>query len=272
MNDRQQILAGGNKYNKLTSEWISEYEKRVDLLAKNTREKRVPMIWIGLPPVSKTNMNADYLIFNEIYRKTVEAYGGEYVDVWDGFVDAEGRYVRAGPDINGQIVALRRADGINMTDAGKDKLGFYAEKAVKKMTGFSKDALVSSLNSLSDLTVSSEPQYDPASSGKTIVIALGGPAVDGGSILEGAPDFETGTDARKSTSFDLVAKGVAVQPRPGRIDSAWGKPSFSLERDETAEPVLANLRGFTLKSFLDELPPLPSEGENPSQGTGASAN
>ena len=91
----------------------------------------IPMIWVGLPPVSKGNMNTDYLKFNEIYRQTVEAYGGVYVNVWDGFVDTEGRYVRAGPDVNGQIVALRRADGINMTQAGYDKLAFFAEKAVK---------------------------------------------------------------------------------------------------------------------------------------------
>lgn len=257
MNDRQQIRDSSGRFNKLTDQWVSIYEKRTDILARNIREKRIPMIWVGLPPVSKSNMNADYLKFNEIYRKTVEAYGGEYVDVWDGFVDTEGRYLRSGPNVSGQIVALRRADGINMTDSGEEKLAFFTEKAVKKMTGFGKDALVSSLGGLGDIGgFSNEPQYDPVGTGKTIVIALGGPAGDGGTVLEGADGFLTDSTAKRSVSFELVAKGLSVQPRKGRIDSGWGVPSFQLARDETAEPVLANMRGFSLKSAFDELPPL----------------
>ncbi|MGB7286845.1 MAG: SGNH family hydrolase, partial [Salaquimonas sp.] len=271
MNDRQQIRVAEGKFNKLTDGWMTVYEKRADILARNIREKRVPMIWVGLPPVDKTNMSSDYIRFNEIYRKTVEAYGGIFVDVWDGFVDTEGRYFRSGPDVNGQIVRLRRADGINMTDSGEDKLAFYAEKAVKKMTGFSKDALVSSLGSLSDFGVSNEPQYDPIGTGKTIVVALGGPAADGGSVLEGAEGFLNETQAKQSSSFELVAKGLASQPKKGRIDAAWGVPSFSLARDETPEPVLANMRGISLKGFLDELPPLADDGSSVSSEQAGSA-
>lgn len=256
MNDRQQLRTAEGKFAKLSDEWVKIYEKRTDKLARNVREKRVPMIWVGLPPVSRNKMNADYLRFNEIYRKTVETYGGEYVDVWDGFVDTEGRYFRSGPNVDGQIVTLRRSDGINMTGHGQDKLAFYVEKAVKKVTGFSKDALVSSLGSLSDYSTSSEPQYDPAGTGKTVVIALGGPAVDGGTVLEGDTDFLRASDAKQSVSFELVSKGLTAQPHKGRVDAGWGIPSFALAQDETAEPVLANMRGINLKAYLDGLPPL----------------
>lgn len=271
MNDRQLIRVPEGKFKKLTDGWVTVYEKRADILARNIREKRVPMIWVGLPPVSKTNMSSDYIKFNEIYRKTVEAYGGEYVDVWDGFVDTDGRYFRSGPNVAGQIVSLRRSGGINMTKSGQDKLAFYAEKAIKKMTGFSKDALVSSLSSLSDYSTSNEPQYDPAGTGKTIVIALGGPAADGGSILEGEEGFLKEPLAKQSVSFDLVSKGLSAQPHKGRIDSGWGIPSFDLARDETAEPVLANMRGINLKAYLDELPPLKSS-ETPKVETNVPAS
>jgi hypothetical protein len=256
MNDRQLIRNSQGKLKKLTEPWIAEYERRADALARNIREKRVPMIWVGLPPVSKGRMNADYLKFNEIYRQTVEAYGGAYVDVWDGFVDTEGRYVRAGPDVNGQIVALRRSDGINMTQPGYDKLAFFAEKAVKRITGFGRDSLVSSLSGLAELPGATQPQYDPIGTGKTIVIALGSPSADGGTALEGAEGFLKASDASASSAFELVVRGVAVQPKSGRVDAGWGKPSFDLGREETPEPVLANIRGYSLKSLLDELPPL----------------
>ncbi len=272
MNDRQLISMQNGRLEKLTEGWLAEYERRADLLARNIREKRIPMIWVGLPPVSKRNMNVDYLRFNDIYRQTVEAYGGIYVDVWDGFLDTEGQYVRSGPDVNGQIVSLRRADGINMTSKGYEKLAFFAEKAIKRITGFGRDALVSSLGGLSELPTSTQPLYDPAGTGKSVVIALGSPSADGGTALEGEEGFLTATDARESNAFELVAHGVAMQPQDGRIDSGWGRPSFDLGREETPEPVLANMRGYSLKSLLDELPPLAGEEVTVEPGTETIAN
>jgi len=271
MNDRQLIRASQSKLAKLTEPWIAEYERRADVLARTIRENRIPMIWVGLPPVSKGRMNADYLKFNEIYRQTVEAYGGAYVDVWEGFINDEGRYVRSGPDVNGQIVALRRSDGINMTPSGYDKLAFFAEKAVKRITGFGRDSLVSSLGGLAELPSATQPQYDPIGTGKTIVIALGSPSADGGTALEGAEGFLKASDASASSSFELVARGVAMQPKAGRVDAGWGKPSFDLGREETPEPVLANIRGYSLKYLLDELPPLASTPQTaPSEAVGTS--
>ena len=252
MNDRQQMRTQGGRLPKLSDEWKAEYRSRADALAEAVRDKRLPLIWVGLPPVSKGGMNADYLVLNEFFRTAAETAGGAFVDIWQGFVDEEGRYVRSGPDINGQIVSLRRADGINMTVSGYEKLAFFTEKAIKRMTGFGKDALVSSLVSVGLPDGFKQDQYDPAGTGKTVVIALGNPAADGGNALEGGEGFLSAVDARQSTSFELVAKGLGAKPQDGRIDSEWGDPSFSLPKGETPEPVLANLRGINLKSYLDE--------------------
>lgn len=258
MNDRQMIRTSGGGFNKLTDAWKSEYERRVDRLARETRERQVPMIWVGLPPVSRSSMNADYLVFNEYYRTTVETYGGLFVDVWDGFSDDNGRYVRSGPDVNGQIVALRTSDGINMTRNGKEKLGFYAEKAVKRVTGFGKDALLASADVLAEPAFADQSLYDPAGTGETMVIALGSPAADGGVRLEGSEGFLKANDAGESNSYALVAKGIAAQPKRGRVDSAWGKPTFDLAQSETPEPVLANRRGISFKSSFDEFADAPA--------------
>lgn len=257
MNDRQLIRTGGKRLDKLSSDWQSEYDRRADGLAANVREQGVPMIWVGLLPVSRTSMNNDYLKFNEVYRSTVERYGGSFVDVWDGFVDDEGRYVRSGPDINGQIVSLRRSDGINLTASGKIKLGFYVEKAIKKLTGFGKDALVSSLSGVGDYQLPGQSEYDPATTGQTVVIALAGASADGGNALEGDADFLNDASARDSLSFELVSRGMSAQPHPGRVDSNWGRPSFDVGRTETPEPVLANMRGMNFRA-LGDLPPLPA--------------
>lgn len=272
MNDRQQIRASTGRFDKLEDGWKTEYRRRADELARAVREKGRPLIWMGLPPVSKGSMNNDYLVFNEMYRAIAATYGGTFVDVWDGFMSSDGQYSRSGPDINGQIVALRRSDGINMTLAGKVKLGFYAEKAIKRVTGFGKDALVSSLGPLIDSGFSDQPEYDPVTSGRTVVVALGSPAADGGNVLEGEAGFLTASDARQSNSFELVAEGLPAQPREGRIDSSWGKPAFDLGRTEIGEPVLASMRGASFQSVFDVPAVLAEDGAAAEGETGQGAD
>jgi hypothetical protein len=70
------------------------------------------------------------------------------------------------------------------------------------------------------------PDYDPAKSGRTLVISLDSPASDGGAALEGSGDFLTEPGGEASTSFELVSKGVAGEPRAGRLDSGWGRPKL----------------------------------------------
>jgi len=38
--------------------------------------------------------------------------GITYIDIWDGFVDDQGRFVQDGPDFEGQTRRLRTNDGV----------------------------------------------------------------------------------------------------------------------------------------------------------------
>lgn len=251
MNDRQSMRLKSGHFKKLSPEWQKNYEARIDAFIKNVRSKRIPLMWIGLPPVNKGSMNRDYLAFNEVYQSKVEALGGTYVDIWDGFTNIDGRYIRSGPNVDGRIVKLRASDGINMTRSGQIKMAFYAEKSVRRLTGIGREALFSSLTTLSVGNRQFSEQYDPIASGKTVVIALGGPAADGGSALEGAEGFLTSSDAQKSSSFELVARGKTSEASEGRIDAGWGRASFDIGTTEMPEPILANLRGLSFQSYLD---------------------
>jgi hypothetical protein len=62
---------------------------------------------------------------DELYRGRAEKAGIAYVDIWDGFVDDQGRYAVQGPDFEGQIRRLRTADGVHFTKAGAVKLASY---------------------------------------------------------------------------------------------------------------------------------------------------
>lgn len=228
MNDRQKLWTVPGKPDKLSEAWLAEYNNRVNQIASVGFSQKIPLVWVGLPPVRSGKMNADYLVFNEIYRTKMAAVGGgEYVDIWDGFTNEEGKFVSAGPDINGQIVRLRGSKGINMTRAGRAKLAFFADKALQKIgvignpDGFNYASLGTINPSIAQPNV---PEYDPVGTGKTVIIPLGSPALDGGDILEGEKDFLAAKENATSVSYNLVEKGEVYSPRAGRVDASWGKP------------------------------------------------
>ena len=217
MNDRQQMKLATGRVPKLSEAWLAEYNIRTKSLATNIRGKKIPLVWMGLPPVRSGKMSTDYRIFNDIYKSQAEAVGGTYVDIWDGFTNEEGQFVSAGPDINGQIKRLRASDGINMNNTGKRKLAFYAKKALRKYVGVGGRKFLASLPGLTDRGPTT-PQYDPAKSGRTVVYSLANPNIDGSEVLAGADQTSSSFLAKKSVSYDLVHKGELPKTHLGRVD------------------------------------------------------
>ena len=87
-------------------------EQTVDL-----RERRVPLLWVGLPPMKNERVSADATAMNDIYRERIQKAGGVYVDIWEAFVDDANRYSPVGPDVDGQVTRLRANDGVHFTRA-----------------------------------------------------------------------------------------------------------------------------------------------------------
>ncbi|MGI9352944.1 MAG: SGNH/GDSL hydrolase family protein [Rhizobiaceae bacterium] len=240
MNDRQKMRLSTGRVEKLSDPWKAEYTNRITSIASAGQATNTPVIWVGLPPVKSNRMNTDYLAFNEMYRTISESIGGTFVDVWDGFTNAEGKFVSAGPDINGQIVRLRGAKGIGMTRAGKAKLAFFADKALRKIgivdnpEGFA----YASLGTINpNLAQPGVPEYNPAQSGKTVVISLGSPSLDGGDVLEGEEDFLKSEDGKDSVSYELVENGLPKLSRIGRVDGSWGTPKEPEKKKNEEEKV-----------------------------------
>ncbi|MEM8651902.1 MAG: SGNH family hydrolase [Pseudomonadota bacterium] len=238
MNDRQQMRLSTGRVEKFSEAWLAEYNARVTKIVNVSPERQIPFVWMGLPPVRSNRMNTDYLVLNEIYRGKVEAIGGNFVDVWDGFTNAEGKFVSAGPDINGQIVRLRGPKGITMTRAGRTKLAFFADKALRKIgvVGSDQEFQYTSLGTINlNAAQKSLPEYNPAADGRTPVISLASPASDGGDILDGEEDFLKSDENKNSVSFDLVEKGLVYEPKNGRIDAQWGTPATKPAKTEKPE-------------------------------------
>jgi uncharacterized protein len=215
-NDRQQLVTSQARFDFRTDEWFSTYANRVTALAEVATKANIPLIWVGLPAFRPQNMTADALRLNTLYRASVEKLNGEFVDVWDGFVDEDGRFIVTGSDINGQPVRLRGNDGIGFTAPGKRKLAFYVEKSVRRLLGdMSSPDLIrldaSNLPALIDL-----PPVEAKGIVSTPPIDLFDPELDGATeLLGGAPLPAIGYTTPRDM---LVRNGKLPDPPAGRVD------------------------------------------------------
>lgn len=238
-NDRQQMLVDGVRETIRSEAWNKEYAARAGELASTVAARKVPLLWVGMPPFKSSKMMLDVLAFNDIYRVAASSAGGEFIDIWDGFVDENGAYVPSGPDINGQPARLRANDGINLARPGKRKVAFYVEKPLYKALGEDPAAAVATAlpsgprsayrlfgpfgpaeqQEPANLDIAVDPNevglVDPARP-----VALRTPALDGGETLLGAiaaPRLEASTPAEK-----LSVEGIAPAPLAGRADQFSG--------------------------------------------------
>lgn len=215
-NDRQTITTASSEIPFRTDAWLNSYEQRVAELSAIVTKRNVPLMWVGLPSFSSSKMTADAITLNSIYRNTVTKVGGEFIDIWDGFVDVEGRFIVTGSDIKGQQVRLRGPDGIGMTPAGKRKMAFYAEKPLRRLLGdmASPDLLrldESNLPSLVEL-----PPSEMQNLVHTRPIDLSDPDLDGSTELLGLSSLSS---SPIPTPRDLLVEKGEMSPAPtGRVD------------------------------------------------------
>ncbi|WP_267420848.1 DUF459 domain-containing protein [Methylobacterium sp. GC_Met_2] len=134
-NDRQPIRDGEETVDPLTDRWRTLYRARVDALIKVFTDRKLPLVWVGLPPVQSESLSRDLAAINDIVRDSVTKAGATYVDIWPGFVDDRDRYAASGPDPEGQIAKLRTADGVHFTKAGGRKLAHFADVELKRLMG-----------------------------------------------------------------------------------------------------------------------------------------
>lgn len=215
-NDRQQLVTPTGRLDFRTDPWFSAYGERVARLVSVAAETRVPVIWVGLPAFRPQNMTADALRLNTIYRASIEKVNGEFVDVWEGFVDQEGRFIVTGSDINGQPVRLRGNDGINFTGPGKRKLAFYVEKSVRRYLGDMTSPDLVRLDASNLPALASLPPSESKAIVTTPPIDLFDPELDGadellGGTLPPSSSFPTPRD-------QLVQNGRLPDPPVGRVD------------------------------------------------------
>ncbi|HEX2017789.1 MAG TPA: SGNH family hydrolase [Aurantimonas sp.] len=228
-NDRQPMTVGSRSFASRSDEWVRHYEERIAEVANAARSRDVPLVWVGTPSFKFDRMSEDMVFFNDLYRKGATNVSGEYVDVWDGFVDANGAFSYAGPGVNGQTTQLRNSDGITMTNAGEDKLAFFAERAINRMLGTTvaaPGAVTLDPEQLSAIQL--PPIGNAANAVKAAPVSIEDPSLDGAEALLGA-GAAGGFSLEPSPRERLVINGGDTGGVEGRADSfAWNEKSASV--------------------------------------------
>ncbi|MGO4171751.1 SGNH/GDSL hydrolase family protein [Bosea sp. TAF32] len=242
LNDRQPIREGETVHDPLSPRWLELYRDRIDLIADAFAARRIPLIWVGAPPVQNGRLSADFVSFNELYRQRVEKAGGQYVDLWGGFVDAENRYTATGPDVSGQLTRLRLGDGIHFTAAGARKAAHFVDLVIRRIIEAAPQNSVIALPVSPETGAPSTPELQPGGVERLIdqMVAgvptiglppalqarpLAGPIqpLTGQAPTSGQPLLASVTEARGRGEAELqlervFGQGIAPDPVPGRLD------------------------------------------------------
>jgi hypothetical protein len=131
VNDRQEIDTEGQSYKSLTEPWKTIYQQRLTGFLNKLRAAGKPVIWVGLPPMSKSEYSAALAQISAIQRLASFSGGAEFVDIYERFLGEDGKFSSYGPDVNGQNARMRKDDGIHFSSAGSDKLAFYLNQSIR---------------------------------------------------------------------------------------------------------------------------------------------
>jgi uncharacterized protein len=201
-----------------TDAWSEAYIRRIDETIASLKTSGVPVFWVGLPPLRGQKSAADIPFLNDLYRSRADKAGIIYIDVWEGFVDEDGRYAQSGPDVEGQTRRLRTGDGVFFTQAGARKLAHYVEREVQRWMS-ARTAPVAT-------AVPAEPKVevpDRAGPSGSRARPLSGPVVPLTAERKSDDSEELlGSDTRQPAADALVAKvlvrGEALRVPAGRAD------------------------------------------------------
>lgn len=131
-NDRQAIHDGTATHEPFSPRWRELYAARVEAIRAAFREKKILLVWVGLPVMKSEHFSADMAQLNEIYLQSAAQDGAVCIDLWEAFADERSQYEAFGPDINGRIVKLRSGDGVHFTDDGARKVAHFVEGEIKR--------------------------------------------------------------------------------------------------------------------------------------------
>ncbi len=214
--EAQRPVAGG-LYEFHTDQWAALYAKRIDEMIAALKAKGVPVLWVGLPALRGPKSTSDMAYLDELYRERAERAGIVYVDIWDGFVDEQGRYAVAGPDFEGQIRRLRAGDGVHFTKAGAAKLASYVDLELRRVMSSHAVPVALPVETSPAKPSATHPDVGP-------VLPLTASGGEGGDLL--GAGGRPAPVAADPLAAKVLSRGDPIAAPAGRADDfSWPRPA-----------------------------------------------
>jgi uncharacterized protein len=214
--------------------WVELYNNKIDEMIGVLRSNGVPVLWVGLPAVRGPTATADTLFLDALYRDAASKAGITYLDVWNGFVDQDGRFLQKGPGFEGQIRQLRSSDGVYFTKAGARKLAHYAEREITRLLAARSIpiALPTEPATPDATAIPGQPVRRPLVG---TVVPLESRSVVTDQLLGGPGSPPAAVDALAART---LTKCEALTPTPGRADDfAWPRREVGGEQAKPTNPM-----------------------------------
>ncbi len=249
----------GGTYEFHTDEWAELYGKRIDDMIAVLKSKGVPVLWVGLPAVRGPRATGEMSYLDDLYHARADKAGIVYVDIWDGFVDENGRYAVQGPDFEGQIRRLRSGDGIHFSKAGAEKLAHYVEHELARVMA---NPVVPVALPAPEATVpaaAAAPGVARPAVGPVLPLAATSTGEGGDLLGAGSRPSPASPDP---TAASVLVRGEALAAPAGRADDfTWPRSSSSAKQAQKPKPVPPSAANTLAPASSASVPaPTPSAG------------
>ena len=134
-NDRQRAFAQGTPREWAqfrTEKWHTIYRQNIQRFLGLVQEKKVALVWVGLPVMRKEDANDDAKMMNGIYRELAATHGALFVDITAVTANKDGEYDPYIEDDKGRKRRFRHDDGVHFTDYGYDHVVRHVLKVAKE--------------------------------------------------------------------------------------------------------------------------------------------
>ena len=103
-------------------EWEALYRARVSEICEFAKERKVHLIWVGLPVMKEKRVQRGAVVQNPIFRETMKQYGFDFVSTEALIGRVDEPYVRHAIDASGKKINLRADDGIHFSPQGLQRI------------------------------------------------------------------------------------------------------------------------------------------------------
>ncbi len=221
-NDRQDIR-GSDGAELRTQKWLGIYEGRVQNILNQVAARNIPIIWVGMPIMRSSSYGQDISFLNDLYEQQSNRVSAIFVETWNRFADADGRYNSSGPDVNGRARRMRNDNGIHLTRQGNLKLAYFVEQELRPRLGEGRIVAAIEVEEYSNVS------FDERRDLLGVEISLTSPVPGIGSpVLTGADSPQE--DRRGIGSGARLADlGTSPIPLTGRADDfSWPPPAMDV--------------------------------------------